>query len=943
MMAQRLPVEQVSTEDFINRVVPKGGHYVIAWKESDATKSWFSHKVFQTATDAVNAAKQITFQRKEVYYALASFKQGFHKAPDDKMVVRVQANVRALRALWVDVDVGKGGYNDQHEALQGLQQFCKGTHVPPPSLLVSSGSGLHCYWTFDTDLQPHQWQGLATALKEACQQHGFKIDPGITIDSARILRLPGTFNYKRPKNPSPVELLYALSTDYTYDTIRAALDAWADPLPPRPITPEIQASMAEVSDGLAVNTEPSYVKHIVKRCEVMKRIHETAGAECSEPLWTATLQLVKACADGDDWVHPLSEGHPGYDEAGTDRKYHYRLQNSHGPTLCSTFEQHMPTACKVCPHYNKIKSPISIGKDKYDDPLGIPFPWRIGANGLCIEKWTRADDGEDGSWDYAFPFTIEGVTASRYVFNNGAGETGYVFDMVVRNASRKVRVLFPSSIIGDTVKTKQFMGNYAFPLTGKSKADELGELMSSWLNKLTAAKAVKNASGSLGWQSDESFCLGHNTIMADGSINESMTGQVDSENVRGRYRKHGKFENWQRAANHIAHQKHPELGAILASAFAAPLMRFTGNPGFLLSIVSNKSGVGKSTAMAVAQGVWGDPNGINSINDTENAVSEKLGFLSSLPAYWDEIKGRRAMETMAHMAFRISEGRTKARLSPTGKMMPVKTWNTILLAASNASLIEHIQHADLHTDAGILRVFEIRVDIDHTGQAPPLASDIFDNFGHAGEPYTQFLVKNREKLGPIINAMQERYKAELNAQSRERFWISGMSVLVAGAMFAKKLGLVDFDIPSLEAYLKDAVRSLQLMHSSAVLSVSPMEVLARYLDDTFSERLVTDVLVVGKGSVAGGGPRITYLPQRGKPEWQMAKDSKQLLVPISRYKDWLRQRGFALQVASDLDGFVQVTKGDYTLGGRTSASLPRCKAYLIDANGVPLLEPLFDY
>lgn len=941
-MAQRLPVDQVSTEDFLNRVVPQGGHYVVAFKDTADGKPWFQHKVFTTPTDAINAAKQLTFQRKEVYYAVASFKQGFHKAPDDKMVVRVQSNVKALRALWVDVDVGKGGYADQREAIKGLQEFCKQTHIPLPTLLVSSGSGLHGYWTLDRDLLPHEWQGLAMALKEACLQQGFKIDPGITADSARILRLPGTFNYKRPKNPVPVELLYALSTNYTYDALRAALDAWADPLPPRPITDDIKAALSEVTDGLTTTSEPTYAKHIIQRCGVMKYIHDTAGSECSEPLWTATLQLLKACEDGDDWVHPLSEGHPDYDERNTEQKYRYRLQNSAGPTKCETFEQYMPEVCKACPHYKRIKSPAVIGKEKYDDPLGIPFPWRIGADGNCIERWTRGEGEEDGEWVFAFPFAIGDLTVSRWAFDGG-GDTGYVFDMELRNAQRKVRVMMPSSMIGDGFRLKQFMGNYAFPINKKGRAEELGELMSSWLNKLNAAKAIKNASGTLGWQSDGSFALGHATVTTDGVVDESMVSQSDSENIRHRYRKHGKKERWQRAANHIAQQGHPELAALLASSFAAPLMRYTGNPGFLLSVVSNRSGVGKSTAMAVAQGVWGDPNGINSINDTENAVSEKLGFLSSLPAYWDEIKGKRAMEIMGHMAFRISEGRTKARLSSTGKMLPVKTWNTILMAASNASLVEYIQHADLHTDAGILRIFELKLDIDHTNAAPPLASDIFENFGHAGEEYAKFLVRNQDKLGAIITKLQESYKLELNAQARERFWISGMAVLVAGATFAKKLGLVDFDVPTLEAYLKKVVRDLQFMHTTAVGAISPVEVLGKYLDDTFPERLVTDVLVVGKGSVQGGGPRITYLPQKGNPEWQMAKEDKKILVSAARYREWLRRKGFALQVASDLDSHPAVTKGDYTIGGRTSASLPRCRAWLVDASKIPSFADLFDY
>jgi hypothetical protein len=223
-----------------------------------------------------------------------------------------------------------------------------------------------------------------------------------------------------------------------------------------------------------------------------------------------------------------------------------------------------------------------------------------------------------------------------------------------------------------------------------------------------------------------------------------------------------------------------------------------------------------------------------------------------------------------------------------------------------------------------------------------LPTDIFDNFGWAGEQYAKFLIKNSDKLGEIIIKMQERYRLELHAQGRERFWINALTVLVAGATFAKRLGLVDFDLQALEEYLKQCLSHLRLLHARATDEISAVPVLAQYLSETFSERLVTDVMA-GKGNPAGGGPRVTYLPQRNKPEWQMAKDSKQLLVACARYRDWLRDKGFSLQVASDLDALPFVTKGDYTIGGRTTMAIPRCKAWMIDATGDLLLETLFDY
>ena len=47
-----------------------------------------------------------------------------------------------------------------------------------------------------------------------------------------------------------------------------------------------------------------------------------------------------------------------------------------------------------------------------------------------------------------------------------------------------------------------------------------------------------------------------------------------------------------------------------------------------MSFTSRKSGTGKSSAMQVAQAVWGHPiKGVNALNDTPNAVMHKLGKL----------------------------------------------------------------------------------------------------------------------------------------------------------------------------------------------------------------------------------------------------------------------------------------------------------------------------
>ena len=67
-------------------------------------------------------------------------------------------------------------------------------------MIVKSGGGIHCYWVFDQDLTPNEWQPLADRLKEALLQGSLKCDAFCTADSARLLRVPETDTGRNPSS-----------------------------------------------------------------------------------------------------------------------------------------------------------------------------------------------------------------------------------------------------------------------------------------------------------------------------------------------------------------------------------------------------------------------------------------------------------------------------------------------------------------------------------------------------------------------------------------------------------------------------------------------------------------------------------------------------------------------------------------------------------------------
>jgi hypothetical protein len=141
---------------------------------------------------------------------------------------RHQDDVHEIRSLFVDLDVRgddahkDAPYADTGEAATALQTFLDQANIPSPSLFVLTGSGgFHCHWVLSAPVGRSEWQVLAEALQNATVRHGLQVDPSVTTDSARVMRLPETRNSKAGNKLA--ELLPVQGQDYTVEEMRAYL------------------------------------------------------------------------------------------------------------------------------------------------------------------------------------------------------------------------------------------------------------------------------------------------------------------------------------------------------------------------------------------------------------------------------------------------------------------------------------------------------------------------------------------------------------------------------------------------------------------------------------------------------------------------------------------------------------------------------------------------
>lgn len=99
-----------------------------------------------------------------------------------------------ITSLWVDLDSDTGFTKEQ--GLSRLQGF-----KLKSSIVVDSGNGLHAYWLLKTpELVNPDTKGILRGLARILgADHCF--------DLPRILRVPGTKNYKDPNNPKKVKII----------------------------------------------------------------------------------------------------------------------------------------------------------------------------------------------------------------------------------------------------------------------------------------------------------------------------------------------------------------------------------------------------------------------------------------------------------------------------------------------------------------------------------------------------------------------------------------------------------------------------------------------------------------------------------------------------------------------------------------------------------------
>jgi len=879
----------MSTFDLLDAVLPTEGRYCVV-----GIGRYVDQKFYDTREEVDRQTAELVRRGFNAYFGCAKYGSADN---------RTHENAEHFRALWVDIDCGEEkakpdkrgvvkGYIDQSTGLSHLIEFCKVANLPRP-VLVSSGYGIHAYWLLEEVLTRAQWVPLANRLRELCVEKGLNVDSAV-FEPSRILRIPGTFNFKG-EEPVDVSVLYSNVRRIPHEEMRLLLGA----PPPKEEKPDfIPNSMSPMMEALLANKVKRFKTIMIKSvngegCNQLLHCYQNQ-ADIEEPLWRSALSIAAFCVDRNEATHLMSNQYPDYDPTEVDTKVH-NLVSKGAPHTCATFERLNPTGCDGCPHKGKIKSPIVLGieiaeADETDNEVvattddgektvvqvpEYPFPYFRGKAGGVYRKPKDEEDEPELIYEHD-------LYVVKRMQHNELGEIALVRVHLPQDGIKEFAIPATSVVVKD--KLREMLAHNGVVPTDKQMNGLLG-FITSFIKNLQYQKKAEIMRTQFGWvDHDSKFIIGEREITKDGVFYSPPS--ITTKDIAAHIHVKGSLEKGREVFNmYNLPGLEPNAFAAL-TGFGSPLLKYTGMSGAIINLIYPTSGTGKSTTLYMCNSVIGHPKDLASIwKDTQNAKMHQLGVMNNLANTVDEITNTSPME-FSDLAYSISQGRGKNRMkSQTNEMRINNTrWQGITLTSSNASFYEKLGVAKNSPDGENMRLLEYKIEprqiIDVSTGKQLFDHQLFENYGHAAEPYLQWLVNNLEDAKDLLKKVQARIDRELKVTQKERFWSAVAACNITGGLIAKNLGLIDLDMKRLYDWM---INMLNEMRTEVKPPESnPVTILGDYINHNLLHALVVN----GEADARSNLMALPLQEPKGELLIRYEPDTKDLYITAKSFKDF---------------------------------------------------------
>ena len=928
----------MQTVDFLRRILPDRGLYIAA----RLINGKFKNQVCDSIEELAQQVLAYDTAGVHAYHACASYRDRSVATtkPDGSIwhQVRIQKNVRACKAFWMDLDVEPRNpkkFESQEQACDELVKFCSSTGLPMP-MVVSSGGGIHIYWSLENEIMPEQWKQTAEGLKLLSSKLGFKADPAVTGDSARVLRPVGTYNRKDQSNIRPVELVGETNHipfgEFSGLVHKALVRASIKP--PEAVR-QIEAKGEALNQQFAVAREfpPCSGRKVADRCAQLAAIRDTRG-NVSEPHWYAGIQLLCHSIEGDTLIHEWSAGHPAYSVDQTNGKIAQIRGQQLGPTLCATFGSRNPGGCDGCPFLGKISSPAQLGT--YVEAAPAPVV-TVQVSGVTTSitlpnppnGFTRGIPKIDGRFDGGIFVEEDGITHCVYEYDCFPTELAY--DEALGFETTRWRHWLPkegwkecvlqSSLIARPADfMAKLIDNHIQPLI-KGKFIMYGD---AYIRKLRSDTKLRQLFKSQGWKEDDTaFVLGDKLYKKDEVIQAGFSHGMHE--FLAPFHAKGNLGQWRTLTEVFDHPGLEPHAFMLLLAFASPLLKLAGREGCTINALGD-SGVGKSTMAQMMSSVYGSPKGSwVGRKDTELARMQRLGAHFNLPVYMDEATTI-PNKDLRDLVYSIPTGKNRSSMRQDYTLRKGAEWVTLFVTSTNNSLQTKLQIENANAEAESLRLFEFTFPrVLAFGEVAKLIPGVIQaNYGVAGPVYVQHLIANRVAIQmKLVDVVGEAERAfEMN--DKERFWSQVTALALYGGDLAREAGVIAFNPQRLRPWLLQETRRMRnVLDDSAV---GPVAVLANYLNEHVGERLV--VANVNKGMAAVSAKPYHEVSQRYEPE------TKTLWISWKSIKGYIDKGHFNLvEIQDELirSGILLDARASRTLGAGTDYTSGPVRCWKVNA------------
>jgi uncharacterized protein (DUF927 family) len=299
---------------------------------------------------------------------------------------------------------------------------------------------------------------------------------------------------------------------------------------------------------------------------------------------------------------------------------------------------------------------------------------------------------------------------------------------------------------------------------------------------------VVRISAQLGWQGKngrDGFLLGRCLILPNGEIagtGDTEEDQATAAKAPGHIHFHpgssgerqiadaihgkGTLEGWLKAIEFLENFPKARLGIYIS--LVPPLLEILNAPNFVIDFAGVTT-AGKTTTLKVAASNWGDPDQRSDLpflqgwHVTKVFVERAISVLNFLPMILDDTKTVRFKEMVGEIIYQVVSGKGKGRGNVDGLSL-TRSQKTVLISSGEAPSKEF-------TNDGGARMRCLEVMDSPFGEVSKeigrlvtrLEAELFQNYGHSGPAFVQWLCRNRDLWHELKARYDQRTEDYTNA------------------------------------------------------------------------------------------------------------------------------------------------------------------------------------